>query len=188
MPHVVDPAKYAKKDAMARFVADERRREPTVRYGELERRIRAKFGCSITTAQSAITLGTQLIRDDFQKFAADAPRAIFDAYMDIHTEAMREKNWNAARRALDSVRDMFGMRKAPINVFMNGDAPPPEAFAPLTDAQLDAMAAMDQTMLPAGTTGRVIDIDQVEQAVAVANAAVSSADEQDEDDDDDDDE
>ncbi len=142
---------------MAEHVILLRRASPTMRYGEVVDDLRRQFNCSRRTAEYAITAANEMLRQDFLKFAADAPRTIFDAYMDIHAEAMREKNWNAARRALDSVRDMFGI-KSPVIVH-TGSQPPPAAYADLSDAELAVIAKLDQ-MPPPGS--RVISAESLE--------------------------
>lgn len=153
-----------RREAMVNWTVGEREREPTVKYSVLLKRMRVKFnGTSVAQCEIVMTHAAAKLREDFQKFAADAPRAIFDAYMDIHSEAMREKNWGQARRALDSVRDMFGMKSAMI-IHTNSTAAPSAAYEKLTDDQLDALAALD--VLPTS----YIDARSVEAAVAVVEA------------------
>lgn len=171
----------ARTEAMARFVYEERKREPTIQYGKLVAAIRARFGCSEATATRAMSAGTELLRVEFDRWCGDAPRAIFDAYMSLHNEhvsramsSSRERDRALhlahARRNLDSVRDMFGMRAA-INININnGNAIPLEAFDPLSDIQLEALAMMDQ-LADAGMQN-VLDVPSVEQSVDMAGVAL----------------
>lgn len=170
----------ARTEAMAQYVRAERAREPTVKYATLVDRVRERFApCSRATAERAITNGTELLRNDFAQFCADAPRAIFDAYMSLHAEhiaratsSTRERDrvmhLANARRNLDSVRDMFGMRSA-INININsGDSLPLEAFAPLSDIQLEALAALDDI----ANDRNVLDVPSVEASVEMAGVAL----------------
>ncbi len=136
---------------MAAFIVQLRKANPLIRYSQQIDAVREKFQCARRTAEHAATVARENIHQDFLKFAADAPRTIFDAYMDLHAEAVREKNWNSARKTLDSVRDMFGI-KTPVQVFI-GAGPPPSAYANLTDAQLDALATLDQAVPAAMQNG-----------------------------------
>lgn len=163
--------RYAKHEAMAAFVVGERRREPTVAYSALITRTRERYGVGRATAERAITTAAEVIRQDFEKFCGDAPRAIFDGYMEIYTEAMRAKNLTAARRTLDSVRDMFGLKSA-ININMNlGNALPADAYSALTDEQLDALAVLDQS-----TTRKILDVPSVEASIGLAGVAIDAVD------------
>lgn len=170
----------AYRQAMIAFVVDERRREPTVRYGEMERRVRARFGVSVPTAQRALADAADVLRGDFERFCQDAPRIIFDAYMGLHAEhiaramsSSRERDrvlhLAHARHSLDSVRDMFGMR-ASINININGDGDvPDESYAPLSDVQLEALARLDELGV---TGGRVLDVPSVETSVGLATVVL----------------
>ncbi len=162
-------AKHAlslRHEAMARFVTEERKREPRVRYSELNRRVMERFDVSRNTADRAIATGQEMVRVDFERFCQDAPRAIFDSYMEIMDECMRDRNWTAARRTLDSVRDMFGLRSA-INVNVNlGGQLPADAYSPLSDMQLEALAMLDDA------APNVIDVPSVSQSVELAGVAL----------------
>lgn len=158
-------AMLAKHEAMARFVAETRGLDPRIKYSVLRARVMTKFRVSEPTAERAITSGLDLIRADFERFCMDAPRAIFDSYMDILDECMRDKNWTAARRTLDSVRDMFGLRSA-INVNLNmGNQMPADAYADLSEMQLEALAMLD-------APSRTIDVPSIERSVELAGVAL----------------
>ena len=152
---------------MGRFVMEERRREPAIRYSELLRRVMAKFRCARSTAERGITAGTEMLRTDFMKSCADAPRAIFDLYMQIVDESMRAGQFGVARAALNDVRDTFGMRGA-LNIHIhNGGGPPPDSFAPLSVTQLEALAALD-----AAPAQPVIDVPGMEEYVDVVDDVI----------------
>lgn len=136
---------YARRDAQVAYVIEIRAAKISIRYEEQVKAVQKKFGCARLTAERAITMANEKLHQEFRQFAADAPRIILDAYLDIHSEAMRVKNWNAARRALDSVRDMFGI-KTPTQIFVN-NGPPAEAFAALSDEELAVAMKLEQHMI-----------------------------------------
>lgn len=180
-PRRTRAALTARTEAMARFVHDERKREPTQQYGVLVAAVRARFGCSVATAERAIAAGTEMLRVEFERWCGDAPRAIFDAYMNLHNEhvsramsSSRERDrvmhLMNARRSLDSVRDMFGMRSA-INININNAAAlPMDAFAPLSDVQLEALAELD--IVADNNRQRILDVPSVEASIEMAGVAL----------------
>lgn len=169
----------ARHQAMAAFAVAERRRTPTAKYSDIERGIVDRFGVSRKTAHRAMTTAIDIGRVDFERFCADAPRAIFDAYMGLHEEHMsraalsqRERDrcthLQQARANLDSVRDMFGLRSA-VDININlGNVVPIDAYAPLTDAQIDALALLD------AATSNFLDVPSIEQSVALADVAIDA--------------
>lgn len=141
-----------------------------MKYSALIEAIRERFEVSFRTAERVITRAGDMIREDFNRFAPDVPRALFDAYMDLYSEALREKNLGQARKALDSVRDMFGMKSAKnvLNLNLTPSATVASSeFADLTDEQLGALALLDAKK-------PMIDVTAVESTLAAADAELEA--------------
>jgi len=172
--------RYAATRVMIDWIVDERTREPTICYGELRRRAMAKFRVSHATAERGISAAASIIRERFDRFCADAPSIIFDAYMQLHGEHMaravssqreadRVMHLKNARHNLDSLRDMFGLRSA-ININISANAVSASAFGELTDTDLEVLARLD---IP--TNSHIIDVPNVETSINLANIAVDAA-------------
>lgn len=156
---------------MIAFALDVRRRTPLRQYRKLVEDLREKFkGISVSTAYRIIGEADEQLRLEFQRECAGAPRAIFDAYLEIYEEALRQKDLSNARGALDSVRDMFGMRGT-INVNVTSGDMPLSRLQPLSDAQIDLLAQLDLDMPDA------IDAASIETASAVVDVLDDAGDE-----------
>lgn len=168
----------SKRKEMARWTFEIRRVKPTMRYSELQEMLRDRFGITKTSSENVLADAAQMLRDEFDRTCADLPRMIADAYMDIHEAAMNAKKFNAARMALDSVRDMFGMRKAiNINVTTSDSKPalPNTAYRALTIDQLGALESLGAAA--DASDGPVIDVQSTEVMLAsIADAETSLAD------------
>ncbi len=147
---------------MVEYALEERRRDPLIRYVELTKRVRKRFGTSKSTAEAAIAQANRTLKEEFTQFAEDAALSIAEFYREQNREAMSaymaaraDGDYRAcatllsvAGRAMDSMRDMFGLTNT-INVYLNGSGPPPSVFAAMTDEELAIAAKLDRA-LPAG--------------------------------------
>lgn len=159
-----------KRERLAAFVVEQRRVKPMMKYEDLHALLLKRFKCGKDAASTAITDGTNDLRDSFNKFAADAPRQIIDGYLMIFDEAMASKNLTAARRTLDSMRDMFGLRSAiNVNVYQTSGDIPDDAYDALSDEQLEALAKLDQV----STKMPIIDVAPIADAVEAAEGALA---------------
>jgi len=164
-----------RRQMMAEWALQQRRLDPLVRYSDIYRRIRQQFKVNQTTAEQVLKDAGELMRSEFDEWARELPAIITDAYLQIHREALHEKKYNAARLALDSLRDMAGLRAA-INVNVNtGPQLTPAAFRPLDVAQLEALASIDAPL----EGDNVIDVlplpvEQSMELVAVAAQAMGA--------------
>lgn len=188
LPRPSRAERASRHEAIIAFALAEKKRDSIIQYNELSRRIRERFRCSVNTAERAIAAANEQIRKGFERFCAEAPRIIFDSYMELHREHMlrsassqrerdRVMHLANARRNLDSVRDMFGLRSA-IEVNVNlGNVVPANAFGELTDAQVDALALLDSYEAP-----KALDVPSIEQSIDLAGVAIDAIEDDDGDD------
>lgn len=172
---------------MVRYAVEERRLNPMIRYDELVKRTKRRFATSKHTAERAIAEANAVLKDEFQRSNEEAAIQI-DAFFDMVAQenwakSMTEKGRDAAAlsqaavNAMKARAELRGLTKGNVlNVFV-GTGLPPEAFKDLTDAQLDALAALDEGL----DAGDVIDAESSDAAGATdADEDLDEDDEEDE--------
>ncbi len=141
---------------MAALVIELRRAMPTIHNVNLVDAVRLRFDCSKQAAEFALTQANEFLHQEFLQSLSGMPKRLFDAYLDLHSEALRAASnveasqraglLNSARASLDSVRDMLGITTPDVVVF---SGPSKVDFAEMTDEELAIAARFDRPALAA---------------------------------------
>lgn len=161
---------------METYVVELRSEQGIVKYAELRDAVRAKFGCGIGVAEKAVEAASAAVLDEFYRRVADAPTMIFDGYVEIYRTNMKKGDMREARKTLDSLRDMFGIKgttRVDLTIRPGGgvDGVSLEDLDAFSDADLEVMAKWDQVR------PRMIDVPASDAMDDVASAGVDAVDE-----------
>lgn len=133
----------AKIETRATFVLELRADFPSLGYSEQVAAVRAKFECGETAAEEALARASERQLEMYKEGDPALAAEVATAYRRIAEAAEKDKKYNAARMAWDSLRSMLGLG-VPDRMKVELADKDEETMAAMSDDDVAALARFEE--------------------------------------------